>query len=93
MRSQTEYVLTLAPKLDHGIAEHIFGLVWRFDFNSPGFCLLDAGSGIDSHALRLTMLTLKERLSDVCFQRTGRKLLFRWCPNCVERMGSLATPL
>jgi hypothetical protein len=30
-----------------------------------------------SHALRLAMLTLKERLSDICFRRTGRRLLFR----------------
>src|SRR5439155_1722383 len=33
--------------------------------------------GMDSHALRLAMLALKERLSDICFLRTGRRLLFR----------------
>lgn len=65
------------PTPDPAVAAKVFGLVWRFDFNSPGFCLLDADPGIDSHDLRLAMLTLKERLNDICFQRTGRRLLFR----------------
>src|SRR4051794_35121214 len=77
MRSQVEYSLKLVPTPDPAIAETVFGLVWRFDFHSPGFCLLDAHPGLDSHALRLAMLTLKERLSDLCFRRTGRRLLFR----------------
>jgi hypothetical protein len=77
MHSPTRYALNPASTLDPAGAEHVFDLVWRFDFDSPGFCLLDADSRIDSHALRRAMLTLKERLSDVCGQRTGRRLLFR----------------
>jgi hypothetical protein len=77
MGSHTEYALKLTPTHNSAVAERVFGLVWRFDFQSPGFCLLDADPGIDSHALRLAMLTLKERLSDICVRRTGRRLLFR----------------
>ena len=33
-------------------AEKVYEEVWRFDFTAPGFCLLDAGPGVDSHALR-----------------------------------------
>jgi hypothetical protein len=77
MRSPTEYALKLTPTPDPAVAEQVFGLVWRFDFDAPGFCLLDAGPGMDSHALRLAMLTLKERMSDFCFRHTSRKLLFR----------------
>jgi hypothetical protein len=77
MRSPTEYSLRLTATPDAALAGHVFGLVWRFDFNAPGFCLIDAGPGIDSHALRLAMVTLKDRLSDLCLERTGRRLLFR----------------
>ena len=75
MRSQTEYALKLSP--DPGLAGQVFAMVWRFDFHFPGFCLLDAGPGMGSHALRLEMLALKERLSDLCLGRTGKKLFFR----------------
>src|SRR5262245_9590615 len=70
-----EYALKLAP--DPAQAEQVFGLVWRFDLDAPGFCLLDAGPEADSHALRLAMLALKERLSDLCSRRTGKRLHFR----------------
>jgi hypothetical protein len=30
-------------------------LACQFDFAAPGFCLLDAGPGVDSHALRSWM--------------------------------------
>jgi hypothetical protein len=77
MRSRTEYALKLTPTPATAVAEQAFGLVWRFDFNSPGFCLLEADSGIDSYALRSAMLTLKDHLSAICQRRTGRRLLFR----------------
>lgn len=41
----------------------IFDHVWRFDFTAPGFCLIDLGSGVDSHSLRRKMVLLKEQLS------------------------------
>jgi hypothetical protein len=77
MRSEAEYALNLTPTLDPAVVERAFGVVWRFDFDAPGFCLLDAGPGIDSHSLRQAMLTMKERMSDLCAQRSGRRLLFR----------------
>jgi hypothetical protein len=77
MRSPTEYALILPPTPDCSVAEQAFGLVWRFDFDAPGFCLLDADPGMDSHALRQAMLALKVRLSDICLRRTSRRLLFR----------------
>lgn len=77
MRSPTEYALKLTASPTDDFPEQVFALVWRFDFDSPGFCLLDAGPGMDSHALRRAMLTLKELLSDLCFRHTGRRLLFR----------------
>jgi hypothetical protein len=77
MRSPAEYALQLVPTPDSAVAEQAFHLVWRFDFDASGFCLLDAAPGMDSHALRLAMLTLKERLSNLCTRRTGRRLLFR----------------
>jgi hypothetical protein len=77
VRSEAEYALKLAPTPDADVAERAFGLTWRFDLDGPGFCLLDAGPEIDSHSLRQAILTLKERLSDLCFRRTGRRLLFR----------------
>lgn len=56
---------------------HIFSLAWRRDFTAPGFCLLELGDQIDSHAMRRLMLALKERLSEICLQTTGKKLVFR----------------
>jgi hypothetical protein len=77
VRSEAEYALKLTPTPDPDVAERAFGLVWRFAFDAPGFCLVDVAPGMDSHDLRLAMLTLKERLTDLCFRRTGRRLLFR----------------
>jgi hypothetical protein len=45
--------------------DQIFEKVWRTDFTAPGFCLLDLGRGVDSHALRSRMLTIKIRLNEV----------------------------
>ncbi len=49
--SATKYSLKLTPTPDPAVAELAFALVWRFDFDAPGFCLLDADPGMDSHAL------------------------------------------
>jgi hypothetical protein len=77
MRSQTEFYVPLISAPDHGTAEKVFDLVWRFDFTAPGFCLLDIGSGVDSHALRSWMVDLKERLSEIGMRRGRRPFLFR----------------
>jgi hypothetical protein len=77
MRSETEYYLPLVTAPSQGTAEKVFDLVWRFDFTAPGFCLLDIGSGVDSHTLRSRMMDLKERLSEVGVRRGRRPFLFR----------------
>jgi hypothetical protein len=46
-------------------AERVFDLVWRVDFGAPGFCLIDLGTGTDSHAVRSSMVLLKNKLSEV----------------------------
>ena len=46
-------------------AERVFELVWRFDFNAPGFCVLDVDPKINSKTLRSWMVTLKESLSEI----------------------------
>jgi hypothetical protein len=81
MRSQTEYYLRLVPTPDLAIlsttAERVYDLVWRFDFAAPGFCVLDAGPGVDSHTLRSWMVNLKQRLSAVGVRRGGKPFVFR----------------
>src|ERR1700693_837050 len=77
MHSQSEYHLHLVSAPDRAIAERVFGLVWRFDFTAPGFCLLDTGSGVDSHTLRSLMVDLKGRLSEVSIGRGGPPFPFR----------------
>lgn len=58
-------------------SHQIFSLAWRRDFTAPGFCLLELGGQIDSHAMRRLMLALKERLSEICLHTTGTKLVYR----------------
>lgn len=58
-------------------AEQIAALAWRHDFTAPGFCLLELGDQIDSYAMRGLMLRLKRRLSEICFQRSGKKFVYR----------------
>lgn len=77
MRSETEYHLPLVSAPGQGTAEKVFDLVWRFDFTTPGFCLLDIDPGVDSHTLRSWMVELKERLSAVSVRRGRRSFLFR----------------
>ena len=72
-----EYSLDLPAKPNQAIAEKVYQLVWRSDFTGPGFCLLDAGAGVDSHALRAWMVSLKGRLSEVAVLRGGPPFAFR----------------
>jgi hypothetical protein len=72
-----DYSLDVAAWPGRGVAEKAFSLVWRFDFTSPGFCLLDAGAGVDSHTLRSWMVSLKQQLSEVAVMRGGRPFAFR----------------
>jgi hypothetical protein len=77
MRNQSEYHLHLASAPDQRTAAKVFGLVWRFDFTAPGFCLLDLGPGVDTHTLRSWMVDLKRRLSELSFRRDGLSFVFR----------------
>jgi hypothetical protein len=76
MPNQNEYHLHLVAAPDQGIAEQVFDLVWRFDFNAPGFCVLDTGPGVSSHTLRSWMVSLKERLSRISAHRGSKTILF-----------------
>lgn len=77
MRTQDEYHLPLVSAPDQAIVEKVFGLVWRFDFTTPGFCLLDIAACMDSHTLRAWMVDLKGRLSEIGVGRGGRPFIFR----------------
>src|SRR5208283_291981 len=55
----------------------IYSAAWRFDFDSLGFCQIDLGPGIDSHTLRSSLLSLKERFSQINVERVGKPFLFR----------------
>ena len=77
MRNQADYLLKLKSTPDQAVAERAYERAWRFDFTAPGFCLLDAGQGVDSHTLRAWMLNLKRLLSEISPRRTGRPVLFR----------------
>lgn len=77
MRSHNEFLLSLGSGPNRGIAETVFDLVWRFDFTTPGFCLIDCGPAIDSHTFRSWMVELKEHLSEVGVRRGNKPFLFR----------------
>jgi hypothetical protein len=77
MRSQSDYHLQLMSAPDQGTAEMVFGLVWRFDFTAPGFCLLAIGPGVDSHSLRSWMVRLKGLMSEISVGRGGKPFVFR----------------
>jgi hypothetical protein len=77
MQNQSSYLLPLTTAPDQTVAEKVYDRAWRFDFTAPGFCLLDAGSAMDSHTLRVWMVTLKQLLSDISIRRTGRPFFFR----------------
>src|SRR4051812_35383937 len=77
MRIQTDYHLRIGSTPSQAIVEKVFGLVWRFDFTAPGFCLLDVGAGVDSHTLRAWMVALKTSLSEIGVHRGGTPYLFR----------------
>src|SRR5450755_468744 len=72
-----EFSLDLPGKPDRSVAERVFDPVWRFNFTGPGFCLLDSGPRLDSPTLRLWMVNLKERLSEIGVRRGGRPFAYR----------------
>ena len=77
MRSEGEHYLHLVSAPDRGTAEKVYDLVWRFDSTAPGFCLLDAGAGVDSHTLRSWMVDLKRGLSEAGTRRGRLPFTYR----------------
>ena len=77
MHSHADYVLKLKAAPDQAVAQRAYDRAWRFDFSAPGFCLLTAGSSVDSHTLRAWMVHLKRLLSEIARRRTGKPVLFR----------------
>jgi hypothetical protein len=75
--SKDEYVINLASAPDQAAAEKVFDLVWRFDFTTPGFCLLDIGSGVVSQTLRSWKVSLKGQLTEISVSRGGKPFVYR----------------
>jgi hypothetical protein len=77
MRNDAEFCLNLLTSPDPAFAEKVLDLVWRFDFSAPGFALLNAGSGVDSHTLRELLVALKVQMSEIGVRRNGKLFKFR----------------
>ena len=64
-------------KIDiRSLAETIYSLVCRTDFDAPGFCVLNAGPSISSFAVRQLMVDLKLAMSEIHEAATGKKLIY-----------------
>lgn len=72
-----DFCLELKTAPDSITAGKVFDLVWRFDFSAPGFAVVDADPGIDSHTLRSWMVALKMELSAIAVRRGGKPLVYR----------------
>ena len=66
-----DYSLALSAEPEIAVAGRVFDLVWRLDLAAPGFCVLDAGPGVDSRTLRAWMVRLAGLLSEVGVRRVG----------------------
>lgn len=75
--NRDDYSLHLSAEPGPNEAEQVFDLVWRVDFTTPGFAVLDSGPSIDSPTLRSWMVILKERLSGINVERGGRPFIYR----------------
>ncbi len=58
------------------LAETIYSLVCRTDFEAPGFCVFNAGPSIGSVAVRRLMVDLKLAMSEIHEAATGKKLIY-----------------
>src|SRR5688500_8411452 len=66
-----DYSLALPAEPGAAVAGRAFDLVWRLDLAAPGFCVLDAGPGVDSPNLRAWMVRPAGLLSEVGVPRVG----------------------
>jgi hypothetical protein len=55
-------------------APEVFRRVWRPGFDEPGFALVDFGPAVGSRAFRGLMMDLRDRLSGLFAERSGRCL-------------------
>lgn len=70
MFQSSEVCLVIADHYDLIFkAETVYHRVWRFDFTTPGFVVLDVPPGTDSYMLRAWMVDLKHRLSEIGISR------------------------
>ena len=73
----SDYCVELPANPGWALAEKALDRVWRFNFTTPGFCLLDVGPGVDAHTLRSWMVALKEQLSAIAVRRGGQPFAYR----------------
>ena len=73
-RRRTDFCVDFATA---DVAARVYDLVWRFDFDTPGFALVDLGSQVDSHELRARIVDLKEQLSQINVARGRPPFRFR----------------
>ena len=59
------------PTITTEVAAAVYAPAWRFDFDAPGFALLDLGTALDSHALRAAILDLGELQKRVAEKGSG----------------------
>ncbi len=64
MRRIDEYFLACSATVGMSTAAVAFARAWRFDFDQPGFCLLDLGPELDGQTFRAQMLSLKNGLDE-----------------------------
>lgn len=60
------------------VAETVYQLVCRTDFEFPGYALIDFGTACDSPTLRLRMIQLKDGLSRIHRNRGGDDIIAVW---------------
>ncbi|MCW3055966.1 MAG: hypothetical protein JWN14_5136 [Chthonomonadales bacterium] len=63
-----------------GLAERVYGQVFRTDFTAPGFALVSFRQEVESISLRHFMLALKDALETISLQKRGRYL------NCLSML-------
>ncbi|BBM82982.1 hypothetical protein [Candidatus Uabimicrobium amorphum] len=70
---QTHFTL---HDIQHGAIEEIFALVFRCDFSTPGFCIIDLGKEIDAKQLKKAMMEIKKNFNDLYYHRFGKYLYY-----------------
>jgi hypothetical protein len=65
------------PSLDaEALAASLYDRTCRTNFDSPGFCAVDAGSLVDSVGLRKLMVQIKREMASIHESKTGNTLVY-----------------